>query len=267
MVNIKYIARRLTFTKEIRGIFPKIQFFIEELISLSTRIGPNGLRQINWIGPHGDVILNYYDSIVCWRSEILDDHLYDIKFKTKNPIILDIGANQGFFSLWIKYNNPSALIHAFEPVKKSFEILKKNINDNKYYGINTYNIGVLDKTKTLTIRNIKGGAGLGDSICIDNNLDKYDKEEIKVMNIDSLFKYTPKFDLVKIDIEGSEYPVIKNCNFWKKSDMLIIEFHDMFKKSFGYEDIDFLNIIEKAGFVKIDQIGEYPTYVCRYIKK
>jgi FkbM family methyltransferase len=263
-INIKYILRRLSFSFELKGKFSKIKYFIQELISLSTRIRPNGIQQVTWKGPKGNLVLNYYDSLVVFRAEILDDHLYDIELTNKNdPIILDIGSNQGHSVLFFKYNYPNAKIYAYEPVKQSFDILVKNIKDNKLNNCILINAGVFDKNITHNIYHIPGNAGLGDTIstlCTKG----CEVEEIQLFNIDNDFK---KIDLLKFDAEGSEYPVLKHCNFWKKADKIIIEFHDQFKESFGFKYINFIKLIENAGFKLDKKTDSYPIYVCYFSKQ
>lgn len=263
-MDIKYVLRRLSFASEIRGVPMKIQFLLEELVSLSTRIRPKGNRSVTWMGPHGDLKLNYYDSIVCWRAEVLDDHLYDVKLPEK-PLILDIGANQGFVTLWFKYNYPNATIYSYEPVKKSYDILVKNVEDNNLSNCILINAGVFDTNKIHKIYHRDGGAGLGDTISTLGT-EGCEEEEIQLLNIDPTFQSTDKIDLVKIDIEGSEYNVLKNCTFWKKADKIIIEFHDQFKESFGFKNTDFIKLITDSGFKLEKQIGAGPIYVCYFLK-
>lgn len=263
-MDIKYVLRRLSFAGEIRGVLAKVQFLLEELVSLSTRIRPKGTRSITWMGPHGDLILNYYDSIVCWRAEILDDHLYDIELP-ETPLILDIGANQGFVTLWFKYNHPNAMIYSYEPVKKSYDILVKNVEDNNLNNCVLINAGVFDENKTHKIYHREGGAGLGDTIS-SLGTEGCKEEEIQLLNIDPTFNDTDKIDLVKMDIEGSEYNILKNCSFWKKANKIIIEFHDQFKEPFGFKDINFIKLITDSGFILDKKIGNGPIYVCCFSK-
>ena len=54
------------------------------------------------------------------------DEIYKKKIK-KNPIIFDIGANQGQSIDRFKMIFEKPTIHAFEPIKFEFENLKKNI--------------------------------------------------------------------------------------------------------------------------------------------
>ena len=69
-----------------------------------------------------------------------------------------------------------------------------------------------------------------------------------------------------MDIEGSEYNILKNCSFWKKANKIIIEFHDQFKEPFGFKDINFIKLITDSGFILDKKIGNGPIYVCCFSK-
>ena len=45
--------------------------------------------------------------------------------------IIDIGANIGIFTLFAKIRNPRAVVHAFEPIQDSFNILKLNVQSQR----------------------------------------------------------------------------------------------------------------------------------------
>ena len=106
---------------------------------------------------------------------------------------------------------PDARIHAFEPVKKTYEmLLKQNFPSN----VITNNLGLGDRKETREIAKYESDHGLGtlhrrtlsgnDSIGIEDvqitTLDDY-CEENKITQIDFL----------KIDVEGHEYAVLKGA--------------------------------------------------------
>ena len=72
-----------------------------------------------------------------------------IKFKISN--ILDIGANNGIYSIYYAKKYKNSKIFSFEPVKKNYILLKKNIHLNKIKNIKTYNFGFFNKNKTAKI--------------------------------------------------------------------------------------------------------------------
>jgi FkbM family methyltransferase len=262
-MDLNYILRRFTFALEVKGIGAKINQTIEEFLSMGFHIrAPE--HQITWMGPKGDLKINYYDSIGCFRAEIVDLKMLDTDLENKkDPLILDLGANQGLATLWFKYNYPGAKITAYEPLRKSFDIVCKNVQDNNFEQVSVKNFGVLDKDCIIPFYHIEGGAGLGDSVV---DVGGTVKEDCRFCNLDPEWEHVDKIDLIKIDIEGSEYPVLKNCKFWKKADKMIIEFHDNFKDQMGYGDIDFFALIMNAGFKVDKKVGEGAVYVYYFSK-
>jgi len=247
-MNLKYILRRFTFAFELRGTFSQLLFLYNELIGLLFKKTPTGVQQITWKGPNGDLKISYYDAITCFRDEVLDKKLYDLSFeKSKELLILDIGANQGFFTIYMKYNYPNSIIYAYEPMHMSHMVLQKNIDDNKFANVFAYNSGVFSKSGYYEMKHCVDGAGLGDTMIACEGNETFDSYGVGMLNIDKDMQELPKFDLIKIDAEGTEYDMIKNMNFWKNTDILIIEFHDDFRSKddkFNYikaiEDNDFM---------------------------
>jgi len=64
------------------------------------------------------------------RKEIYEDRVYRDAGTLRladRPIIFDVGANIGVFSLFAAGQWPGALIHAFEPVPSVFQVLVRNV--------------------------------------------------------------------------------------------------------------------------------------------
>lgn len=63
----------------------------------------------------------------------------------KDKVVLDIGANEGYYVLKMKENNPNLKIIAVEPNPYAFEILQKNIKTNKIKNITLVNNAISTK--------------------------------------------------------------------------------------------------------------------------
>ncbi len=147
------------------------------------------------------------------------DHIYlwMKKLKLEKPIILDIGANIGMYSICYSKLFYNSKIFAFEPVKKNYKILVSNVNKNKLKNIQTKPFGFLDKKKTLKI-------GIPDSKIHErykNDINdglfsifaKNKKFKIKVSTVDNFVKKNKfkRIDFIKIDVEGAESLVLKGA--------------------------------------------------------
>ena len=145
--------------------------------------------------------------------------LFYNKNKTKYRKVLDIGANVGLHSIILSklgYN-----VTAFEPDKKHFNILKKNLKLNKIKKIKIYNQAITDKLGKLKFTRVLGNT-TGNHI---TNLKKkvYGKKvslNVESINFNSIAK---NYDLIKIDCEGSEKKIFNkiNLNLLKNTDFIL----------------------------------------------
>lgn len=119
----------------------------------------------------------------------------------KNGVVIDVGANVGFFSKLIRNIYPQASIYCVEPIASTFECLKKNFEKDK----NTYlfNLAFGDKKGRQKMSfndqrpEISQVDTSGNVIVSMKLLDDFAKE-----------KNIKKIDLLKIDTEGFEDKVL-----------------------------------------------------------
>lgn len=132
----------------------------------------------------------------------IDDLKFLDQFLSHDSVILDIGANIGNHSLYWAKRTEAKRIYSFEPIKITFEKLKKNIEINGLQDrIIPYNIGVsnakgLGEIRTLDIANFGG-----------STIQLATSGDIEVNSIDNL-NIPDSIDLIKIDTEGFEYQVL-----------------------------------------------------------
>lgn len=188
------------------------------------------------------------------NAELFQSEMYKFKSSSSNPYIIDCGANLGMSVIYFKQLYPNATIIAFEADDYIFNFLEKNIESFGYTDVEIINKAVWNCDDTLSFI-VEGGAG-----------GRLEKETIigkyKKVSCTSLKKYLigKKVDFLKIDIEGAEYEVIKDCeNELKNIDNLFIEYHSMPDKEQNLHKI--LEIVQKAGFsyhIKEAYTTKYP---------
>ncbi|HBA67757.1 MAG TPA: hypothetical protein DCZ40_00125, partial [Lachnospiraceae bacterium] len=113
-------------------------------------------------------------------------------------VILDIGANIGNHSLFFCNEYKAKKVYCFEPMEKTFSILKKNIEINQLQEkviLNKFGLGNRDGRASATNNNLLNIGGT--AICMD------DGGQLEVHSLDGLNIDEPVI-LVKIDVEGME---------------------------------------------------------------
>ena len=146
-----------------------------------------------------------------------DDYWKHIEKKLQPFIFLDIGANQGLYTLCASMNKNCIACYSFEPVSRTFSLLKKNVMINNYSTkCHLINKAIANKSGIydISIKNNHSGVATlhprNNLISESNNNSIESIEAISHVEIDDLIKNTNKVSLiVKIDVEGFEMNVIK----------------------------------------------------------
>jgi FkbM family methyltransferase len=62
------------------------------------------------------------------------------------PCVFDVGANIGMFTLFVKAKNPRAVVHAFEPIQDTYDVLRRNVELHRLTEVYTHNIALGSQT-------------------------------------------------------------------------------------------------------------------------
>lgn len=156
-----------------------------------------------------------------------------------NPsIIFDIGSNVGLSAIYFSLKYSDSKIYAFEPNKKTFLKMKRNVSS--FDNIKIFNWAVADHdgqveffenersmSSSIIKRSEKQEAVLVDCYKLDSILEKLNMEKI---------------DLLKFDVEGFEYNVFSTFTKWNKVNYFIGEVHlDLMKESLNQFTDLFIN--------------------------
>jgi FkbM family methyltransferase len=138
------------------------------------------------------------------------------------PVVFDVGANEGEYSLRVSALLPAARIYAFEPSPSTYEILSKAVHAAERAPlISTHNIGLSNADGALDLYTyaVDGGeASILSSIVLrlptqEATIETCRKDRIEVQTIDGFCTAhgVTDIDLLKIDVEGHELAVLQGA--------------------------------------------------------
>ena len=182
-----------------------------------------------------------YASFELGKNELFSAKPYNFEALNDAPYVIDCGANLGMSVIFFKTLYPNAKVLAFEADPYIFSFLEKNIVSFNFSDVIAVKAAVWDKAKEVLPFYTEGGAG--------GRLEKETKN-VSFVNVETirLKDYlNEKVDFLKIDIEGAEFKVIKDCeDVLKNVDKLFIEYHSFPMETQNLQEI--LKIVQKAGF-------------------
>ena len=145
--------------------------------------------------------------------------------------VVDIGAGVGDFSILAAYSHPRTKVIAYEPFAGSFELLGENICSNHLENIFPFEQAVWKEAGLVNLNQTDGeplqissnqpvelgGDGAGRSVHAVSLQDVLDKQAVE------------RIDLLKLDCEGAEYPILMGAakETLSRVDRIIMEYHDL----------------------------------------
>jgi FkbM family methyltransferase len=160
------------------------------------------------------------------------DHDYDVAGcpMRQNDIVVDIGANQGFFTCYAA--QMGAHVYAFEPNPDTFKIFEGNIARNGFSDrVFARCIAVADfdgETELVCSGYLGGGSDTINPAHAKAITSAHHPERripVKVASISSVIPAEMRVRLLKIDCEGAELAILRNLKNPERFDSIAIEFH------------------------------------------
>lgn len=158
-----------------------------------------------------------------WRADNGDQRLIPVHDLNEDSFVMDVGGFHGDFAAEI-YARYSCRINIFEPVPHFVDLRKERFGKNPK--IKIFDIGLDGHTSTETISINQHSSSIYRKV-------SKDAVEIKIVNIVDWLDENKieKIDLIKINIEGSEYELLDkfiDSPYINRTKEIMIQFHNFF---------------------------------------
>jgi FkbM family methyltransferase len=170
-------------------------------------------------------------------DELFIKEFYKFRAATDRPRIIDCGSYIGTSILYFKTNYPNAIVTGFEPDDTNFAIIKENLGNWNFPDTSVTNAAIWVNNEYISFHS-KGSMA---SRIETDQIETEGKKTVKCVRLRDLLN--EDIDFLKIDIEGAEHAVLKDCSDQlDRVKNLFVEYHGVYTEMFKLNDIlDILN--------------------------
>ena len=146
------------------------------------------------------------------------EYAYDWQLEDE-PLVVDIGAHVGSFTLWLAEQYPGLRVMCFEPDPDAFRYLRRNAGNvatlyERAVGAHTGTANLHRPIPAGAISNL-GAVPAGDSVAVD------------VVSLEDVRAPLADVALLKVDCEGCEYDLVLETppTAWARVRRIVLEYH------------------------------------------
>lgn len=173
-------------------------------------------------------------------NELFINEFYKFRTNKDRPKIIDCGSYIGTSILYFKVNYPNAVIIGFEPDEKNYTLLKSNLDNWNFTDTNVVNAAIWINNESITFNSVGNMSSR-----IETNGNGNNNKIVKSVRLKDLLN--EEIDFLKIDIEGAEYSVLKDCSDnLDNIKNLFVEYHGKYNEMFKINEI--LDILLRNNF-------------------
>ncbi len=166
------------------------------------------------------------------REIICTEYLRNSGILRAGDTVLDIGANIGYYALLeAQLVGPTGKVYAVEPVKGTFQSLKTNINLNQRQNIVPSRLAFGDKVYA-------GKIYVSDASNLSAAKKEFvggkivDQQDVSFLTVDAFLRDKSYPKLLRMDVEGYEYEIIKGMTQTLKGGIrILVELHTEYLQS------------------------------------
>jgi FkbM family methyltransferase len=150
------------------------------------------------------------------------------------PVVIDVGANAGYFGMMLFSQLGGARMYAFEPIEENHRIYAANIARNPELGgrITLRGLAVTG-TPAENVELFADASGASVTASVFPGFDCHNTRRVRASAVtlaDVLREHQlDRVDLLKLDCEGSEYSIIYGSprRLWPLIDTIVLEAHEL----------------------------------------
>lgn len=144
-------------------------------------------------------------------DQVYLQHIPEEVFRKETLTIVDIGANVGFFSLFMLFRHPNAKVYAFEPMPYNFSRLAQYKEETKLSNLFPINKAVAGAPEKLLL-NYAGNGSFTTMASIFAHQHKMNSLEVEATSLQQIAdeQQLSTIDFIKLDCEGAEYTILYN---------------------------------------------------------
>ena len=198
--------------------------------------GERGKRNLKFITRPHPIYFEVSPSLYWVFKEIFVEDFYNIRRLLKklpaNPVVIDIGANAGFFDLLILSKLKNATVFAYEPLPSNNKLIQNVLERNKLHqNLTIFQQAVTGKPVKSVELYIEDTEGNSEIASVFAAFDKRNTKSISVpaVTLHSILQAHDRVNLLKMDCEGSEYGILYDTPAaeLKKIEIMAIEVHQL----------------------------------------
>lgn len=182
------------------------------------------------------------------------EHRFVEGFLQPGMIVLDIGANQGYYTLLASRKvGPQGRVIAFEPSRREVRRLKLHLwlNHCKNVEVSTSALG--EKTGTAKLHVVLGTESGCNSLCPPDVSQPTGLLAVSVERLDDVLKArgVTRVDFIKLDVEGAELSVLQGARELLQRSLrpaILAEVQDLRTKPWGYPAREIISYLSDLGY-------------------
>lgn len=180
-------------------------------------------------------------------QEIFNERVYQFHASSRTPLILDCGANIGLAVIYFKQLFPDCRIIAYEADPSICKALQANVRTFGLNGVDVRNEAVWTKRTTVRFHTEGGASGRVLTTGEGGHTRPLPVAEVPAVRLGEVVAEAGKVDFLKIDIEGAETAVLRDCESeLKQVQSLFVEYHSVAGSPQTLDDL--LSVLKRAGF-------------------